>query len=1039
MPSKTLCSLLLICCFVSVSFVGLACSAKGPADPMTGMISYPPGAGNSEGSTSVPANGLEGTPFEGGKYYKGWVANSMKLLVVPAGTTLAFEGVIETTDDTRPPHWEEGEMNSLGGTTVDAAPRPEWTISGNGRGDYRDGVIPPAIPGLKLVDFEGPPSVIIAEDTPNEKALWKMTYDRDTAVKVLVSIWDDPVVRALYLSGANIPAGFDIRQIADQANQPQVDGGARSLNEFELSAVSEGGVANLRSAFDSTLVQRSEQIIQNSATISRTYLRTDGSEFTRDVAEDARIIIRAGYIAMQGAAAMDFYPTNKYSTKYFVTPPSANQYEIGKSKVTLEFTTATAPDYWEIDLHSGLESARDCVWAWIEAEVRPKPEDSTIADPSDIKNFYEMVPDSYAIGGVFVQGLYQSGESSVGRNTLTYVVVADTQSPAHYAWESGNISAQTGQTLNNGGDSISFRVFDNNPVIGAAGSHNNIFDMLPGLEDFSYVEAGRRPENAPNNPEVFTRYLEPVREGFDQANLQPELHYNVCVPVFAGFKVDENPRTYTGPLPLVNDVLVLPLQKFVWKKADPDQMTISDFKIHNKSGDVAARLDSLQNEAEWKGYSSYLVTVAAGAMTEHVGYGIADNSVNNTLSISNDLKAQTPGKNLFSEGIPVDAQSVFYQGWNDQAMKLFVSASDGITVRNGDGSINKDLSNRTPSYSGTLSLESLLDTKFSGAELKFNTGYEDFVALWSDPATVAQLAAGVQASELVVGGELGGCSLPSTVNAPGGAWGKFKYVSTLTDTGKPNIALEVVNSKNEKAVTYGNLNAMGEHANLLTALEGAGTDNWAVAADTNDGDNTYSSDSPNYNDAAWEFSDKINTDLYLDMSQSMDSNKFKPWLYAFSSNAESSLWPSGYWNGTTTYNNDRLAFQQGSRDRLIFRYWVWDNINPFLAHNSIPNGVRIDADFKKSRFKGVSGYTNAEITLIDSPGRGGEVSVDNVWWPDYIFHNPSLSINEECSIALQVEDERSNIRRLKLWFRVVPPSRETIRTLEERRSRDFSQ
>jgi hypothetical protein len=226
-----------------------ACSAQGPADPVTGLIAYPPGAGHSEGLTSLPS-GLEGTPFQNGTYFKGWTGagkeSAMKLIVVPAGTTLAFEGVIESTTTTeRPPHWEEGTVKGVGGTTVDSAAPPEWTINGNGRGDYRDGNIPPAIPGLKFVNFESPPSVIIAPDTPNEKALWKLTYDRDTAVRVLVSIWNDPIVRATFLSDENIPTGFDMEEIANRAKEPMADEGAKSLNEFEISATGAGGVQAL--------------------------------------------------------------------------------------------------------------------------------------------------------------------------------------------------------------------------------------------------------------------------------------------------------------------------------------------------------------------------------------------------------------------------------------------------------------------------------------------------------------------------------------------------------------------------------------------------------------------------------------------------------------------------------------------------------------------------------------------------------------------------------------------------------------------------
>lgn len=1028
------CSALILmagCCSV------FACSSKGPADPVTGMISYPDGTGHSDGNTEIPGTGLEGTPFEGKKYYKGWVDNDMKLIVVPSGTKLAFEGVIESVSGTaRPPEWEEGAVKGVGGTTVDAAPRPEWTISGNGRGDFRDGNFPPSIPGLKYVNFESPPSVIIAEDTPNEKALWKMTYDRDTAVRILLSIWNDELIRSMYMSDSNIPPGFDMEQIAARAKEPMADEGAKSLDQFELSATNAGSVDALRETFDSTLTQRAGNVVQTGDMVTRKFLRDDDSEFTVTMAEEARVIVKAGYIAMQGATDMDFYPTGRYDTKFFITPPSSAQHEVNKSKLMVDFSTPTAPDYWMIDLHSGLESARDCVWCWIEADAILKAENTRISDPDDDKSFYTIAPDSYAVGGVFVQGLYSSGNSSAGRNTLVYVVVADTEPPAHYKWESAVASGTTGQTLNNGGAPISFRVFDNNPVIGSNGTHNNIFDVFD-LADFEFVEASQRPTGAPANSDVFARYLAPVESGFDSNNLMPTLHYNVCVPAYAGFKVSGEPRNYTGPIPLVNDVLVLPLQKFVWKTADQERLTISDMKIYDSSGNSVTSLGDLRSDIQWKGFSSYLVTVPPEAFTEQMGTLIADQSENKTLTISGDLKANPPATNLFSQGIPVDGSKVFHFGWNSQALKMFVSASDGLTVRDSypDGAINTGMSNRSPAFTGPNSIQALLDSKFSGAELAFDAAYTDFVAAWDEPTSVDQLEAKLQANKLVTGGKLTGCTLPTDCNSPNGAWGVFNYVGSMIDNCRPNIALEIVNSKNEKAAVFGNLFAMGEHENLVKAVKGAGTGEWAWAADTNNGDKTYSSTSTYYPDSMWEFKDSIDTDLYLPMKDSMDAGTFKPWLFAFPSSAKDDLWAGGYWNGAAAYNNDRLAFQQGSRDRLIFRYWVWDNINPFSNDSTMPNGVRNDGTPARARFKSVSGFVNSEIRLMDMPGFKGEVPVDKVWWPDYIFHNPSSGSAEECSISLRAEDQSGNSRLLKVWFRVIPPSRELIRTIEEKRNR----
>jgi len=1039
-----LCTIVLCTVFSPLDL--LACSAKGPADPVTGLISYPPGTGHSEGQSSVPADGLEGTPFQGGKYYKGWVGagteQAVKLLVVPAGTKLAFEGVIESTTTTNtPPHWEEGKMKGVGGTTVDAAPLPTWTISGNGRGDYRDGTFPPEAVGLKYVNFEAPPSVIIAPDTPNEKAIWKLTYDRETAVRVLVSVWNDPIARATFMESGTVPADFDMDEIAAAAKEPQGDDGAKSLSDYELSATGASGVQGLKDGLDSTLTQRSGTIMQTGGVVTRTFKNADDEDFTVDMAEEARVIVKAGYIAMQGAADMDFYPTGRYNTKYFITPPSSQQYEVGKARLALSFSTPTAPDYWIVDLHSGLESARDCVWCWIEVEAELKPEGTKITDQSDVKNFYDIRERSYAVGGVFVRGLYQSGNSSAGRNTMVYVVVADTQPPAHYHWVNSAASGETGKALES---TIKFRVYDNNPVIGAEGSHNNIFSVFGELADFEYVEAGKRPQNLEDNPDVFTRYLEPVKDGFNEKNLRPTLHYNVCVPAYAGFKVAGDAKNYAGPLPLVDDRLVLPLQKFVWKSVAPDKITVSDFMIHNESGGDVSNLDSLSNEPNWKGYSSYLVTVAADGMDEPMGFGLADNSAAYTLSISDDLKATAPISNKLSEGIPVDGSKVQFFGWS-KALKMFVSASDGVLVRNSypDGDVNYAWSNRSPGFTGDESVGKVLGNKFSGAEIAFAAATTDFLCTVKEPANVDRFALKLEVDKVIKGGSLGGCTLPANspdtdagaISSPDGAWGRFAYVASLADKGRPNIALEVLNSKNEKAAVFGNLYAMGESDNLAKAIDGAGTDNWVHTVDSNTGDKTYSPASSYYEGTAWEFKDDIENDLYMAMKNSMDAGTFKPWLFAFPSSDQAKLWKTGYWNGDDSFNNKRMAFQQGSRDRLVFRYWVYDNINPFNLAGGVPNGVKTYTSGRE-RFKSVSGFVTALVRLTDVPGYKGEVALDKVWWPDYIFHNPSGGSSEECSISLYAEDEKTNARTLKLWFRIIPPSRELIRTIEDRRNRD---
>lgn len=1010
-----------------------ACSSKGPADPVTGLITYPPGTGRGNEMTSVPTEGLEGTPFAGGTFYKGWLDKAMKLIVVPVGTKLAFEGVIQsTTITTRPEHWEEGAVAQpkLFGTTVDEAPKPAWTITGNGRGDFRGGTVPPTASGFKFVSFESPPSVIIKEDTPAVKALWKLTYDQDTALNMLSAAWRDPVIRTSLQSSGSLPPDFDMDSVIGSAREPQADDGAKDLAEFEISPTGPDGVEGLRSTLDSTLTQRTGSIVQMSGAVSRTFLDKDGVEFTKELAANGRIIVKAGYIAMQ-----EWYPSGRYNTKYLITPPSGEQYEVGQPRLTLNFETPTSPDYWIVDLNSGLESCRDCIWCWIELEGKLKDENSTINNPADIKDFYEAVPNTYAVGGVFVRGYYQSGASSAGRNTMIYVVVADTEAPAHYAWEGADVTGKTGETLKATGGKIQFRVFDNNPVIGANGSNNNIFAALDGLKDFDFVEASKKPSGQPPNNDVFALYLEPVMNGFDENNLLPSIHYNVCVPAYAGFKVN-GVKEYSGPMPLIDDRLVLPVQKFVWRDVDSSKVTISDRKIHAENGSVVSDLSSLLDIPNWRGYSSYQVTAEMEGFDEPMGYGIADNSVDYNLSISDDLKAVAPSSGQMGAGIPIDGSKVHFFGWNSKALKMFVSASDGLTVRSSypDGAITKHL-NRTPRAVGEL--KTILDAKFSGAQLNFPAAYLDFVSTWNAPTSVDAISAKLPAV-FVKGGKLGdSCSLPAGSSSPGGAWGKFNYVSSLHDTGKPNIALEVVNSKNEKAATFGNLYAIGENDALVDTIEGAGAANWAKSPNKNEGDKTYTSESTYYSDATWEFKDKLSTDLFMKMKTSMDENSFKPWLFAFTSTKKDTLWKTGYWNGDETFNNERVGFQQGSRDRLIFRYWTWDNINSFYTLGSTtPNGVKTDSNPSRTRFKSVSGFVTAEVKLVDTPGYKGQVPTEKVWWPDYIFHNPSKGSEEECSINLRAADEKDNERNLKVWFRIQAPSKEQIRTLEDRRGRE---
>ncbi|MBI3039664.1 hypothetical protein HYY75_11580, partial [bacterium] len=221
-----------------------ACSAQGPQDPVTGLISYPVSAGK---GTVVPS--IPGTVFAGGDFYKGWNGSTVKYMVVPVGTTIAFEGVIQG-GTSRPPYWEEGAAGGLTGYVVSAAPAPTWTIAGNGRGDWR-GQAPPAIGGnSRFMQFlyEGAADVVIPEDTPqvqtpNPKATWKLQYDKAEAVNVLLQAWDSGYSTLIQNALPSIT-----RDMIQNAQDPQNDRGAKSYNETdnEYSAVKSGSVANLQ-------------------------------------------------------------------------------------------------------------------------------------------------------------------------------------------------------------------------------------------------------------------------------------------------------------------------------------------------------------------------------------------------------------------------------------------------------------------------------------------------------------------------------------------------------------------------------------------------------------------------------------------------------------------------------------------------------------------------------------------------------------------------------------------------------------------------
>ncbi len=1021
---------LLLACFL-MSQPCWACSGSGPADPVTGMITYPPEAGK---GTAIPSTSdLAGTPFEGGKFYKGWKGKEMKLMVVPVGTTLAFEGVIQSTTGSAPEYWEEGIENELKGTTVDEAPKPTWTISGNGRGDFR-GTVPPTAAGFDFKMFEQPPSCMIVDDTPAVKALWKLTYDRDSAISMLMAAWNDPVLKLSITSGGGIPSDFDMDEVVSSGREPMADDGAKDLNEYEISPTGSDGVDGLREGLDSTLTQRSGTIFGTSAPISRDFVDPDGNPITVTYPEQGRMIVKAGYIAMQ-----EWYPSGRYNTKYYITPPSAETYEVGNSKLQLSFNTPSIPDFWVIDLHSGLESCKDCIWAWIELEGILKAEGSTISDPTDMRNFYEVIPNTYAVGGVFVRGYYQSGNSSAGRNTKTYVAVADTRSPAHYRWLTSGLQGETGKTLGETNSVVKFRVFDNNPVIGAS-SFNSVFTEpdLEGLSAFQFVPATLKPViGATSIGEVFTKYLAPFQDAtteFPRELLKPELYYSYCSPAYASLKVKSGAqKEYPGPIPIVNDRVVYPLQRFLWTKVDSDSITVDNFKMYTPDGNTCTSLGDLLDMPNWKGYSSYDVTVnmTTGAK-EPMGFGYSDKSKGYAISL-NDLELETPATSKLADGVPVADGKIRFWGWEDKGVKMFGAAGDGV--------------NQSPRAS---SVEKIINSKFAAMPRPISEPKKvDYVCFSEEPTTFNHLLSGQTLTTICMGDVLGNaCNYPPSIPPAelpiDFAWGKFQYISSLEDKGKPNIALEVLNSKNEKRVIYGNLYADGEHEKICEALTGAGASNWVGLVGSNSESVAYTSAAAYDSNDFWEFKDKVDDDLYMAMKSNMDEGKFQPWLFAFPAAFNNNkIWPKGYWNGVDTYNSDRLAFHQGSSDRLVFRYWTWDNINMlYPGHTNFPCGVKelpgdgAAAMYSNSRFKNVIGFQTCGVKLIDRPGNNGEVlNNKKVWWPDYIFHNPSSGDTQECSLQLTCEDESGNERKLKLWFNVIAPKKEMIRTLEDKRNR----
>ena len=993
-----------------------ACSSQGPQDPVTGLITYP---GNYTGApedakTEVPPD-LIGTPFEGGKFIKAWSGNDMKVIIVPVGTTLGFEGVIQSTDPNvgRPSAWEEGQKANLYGTTVDQAPKPAWTISGNGRGDYRDGSAPPVPGALAYREFENPAKCIIVDDTPAVKALWKLSYDPETAKKMIYFAAQDPLKRALLeekLSGT----GLTLDTILNSTGLPKNDFGVK---DWDVEKVIEPNVdANVvRGEFDTYLPHGSGDSEPLPAQIARTYLIPGGGTATHTVMVYPRVrkTIKAGYIAMQ-----EWYPSGNYNTKYLITPPSGTVTEKMQSRLEFSFKTPTSPDYWTVDLNSGLESTKDCVWCWIEGDQIPKPENAPVANESDAYTI-DTNPSTMAVGGVFVRGYYSSGASSVGRNTVVRVVVVDTKPPATFEWlnYSDGLKAVAGKALKDtvadGSDpSIKFKVYDNNPVIGAS-TYNSILTLFPEMDQMAFYEGGKAGNDVgmtsddPKHPfQAFKRFIEPVKDGFTAAALNPQLVYNVNVPAYIGLKVTDD------RFPSNNGKFALPTQKFQWKSTGFDPtLQITNRKIYDENGNAVADLDALGEE--FLGFSSFDVEVPLEKLKEPMGFNFAENSKAYSLSLGKELSddIQIP------PGIPVFNKILQNYKWSTKALKVFPVCSDGI-------------GNQSPSVAD---LTDIVSKKFSGVEV---TSDKNAVCKWTDPNSII-LDDPVPGTPIPAG-SFGGCT-----KAGGNptAWGPFLNVTQLKDETKPYIALEILNAKNNQRVMYGNLAALARSPEYWSAFKSAGAKDAIRVVETNASEAEYIEPAEKQVEAEeWVFDGEKDVSSLIDFQTNLET--FRPWFYAVDKTieVEPDFWKNHWTNAGADAPRYKLAYQHDTRERLVFRYWAWDNINGF-NHDEGNSGLNIMGTSEKFNVAGGKKVL-AKCEMLDKPAcpNTGGVVPEAQFWPDYIFHNPSLSgatggNYEECSLSLSVKDESGNARQLKVYFNIAVPGTEIIRTLEDKRER----
>ncbi|MBF0503149.1 MAG: hypothetical protein HQM09_23685 [Candidatus Riflebacteria bacterium] len=1027
-----------------------ACAASGPSDPYTGMITYPNSQGPTGAQTVVPTAGFENTPFAGGKIYKGWSGSDAKFIIVPCGTQMGFEGIIISDKPLTPPRpafWEEGAacVPQLNGSTVESAPKPTWTISGNGGGDYRGGPAPQAAPTFTLKSFEGPDDptpnngagCMIVVNSPATKAVWKLTWDKATAVNMIHLALSDPV-NALLVQKAFTDHGISgdpAEYLADPGN-PELYSDAElyaGTGDCEISASKLGidvttheadAAVAIIGALNAKLRMRSGDTASEAA--QPTDFTDTGSghvTFTRPVSRRVHVILKAGYIAMQ-----DWYPSGNYSTKFKMTPPgvaisspgatlNAGEYLIeGSPRTEMTFNTPTSPDFWTVDVQSGLESCKDCVWCWVEGTKlvdTATPVSSSSFNPSYT---WSTDPADFAVGGVMVHGNYQSGNSSAGRDYQTMVVVADTRPPAKFEWlNTLSLKGETGKLLKDTQDAgvskLTFRVYDDNPLIGA-GTFKKLKNNLGtgvSFSDIKIIEADKKTTGGADFSSAIDRYLVPCQDGFDAVVLGASLTYNVCVPAYVGLKTSVAEAT---PFPTLGGRVVVPAQKFVWKTINASGAGLITNRMMYKPGSTAGipsgDVKDLINGMSWDGYSSYDVEIPLDQLTEPMGTNFAKNSAAYTVPFGDSTKGSFVAPSpLPTDGTPVFADGIKFYPWSEKALKMFPSARDGS-------------GNETPDKT---QCDQIAASKYSGVELP-----GDDIGSWTESEITPPAAVNT-----IQGG-------PLNATTPAGKWGQFLYVKAVIDSGKPNIALEVLNTKNHKAAIYGDLRAGdGQSARYWTAFDNANAGSAVVSSDTNIGEKGYTTSDSEAADTQWEFSNIPAGDIYLPFQDAVEAGKFSPWLTSVMAPTPLSTTVGPYWNNDPA-TADHLAYHQDSRVPLVFRYWTWDNINAFNCGDAAkPNGVKIQS--ANAKFVDVNNNVTALITLVDQPTYPSGNVPEAQFWREYAFFNPNDT--GECSIKLESEDNAqadsgaptNNKRVLKVNFKIHAPNLEQIRTLEDKRER----